>query len=136
MGRTSRPLPVKLIIGLIFQEPSLENTTRILLEKRFSETDLTSPCFDFDKTSYYRKEMGGDLKRRFLSFEALIPPERLVKIKLFTNALEKKLAAEDGTRRINIDPGYVSLSKLVLATTKNFAHRVYVGASRLDLSRL
>lgn len=70
--------------------------------------------------------MGRDLKRKFISFEKLIPPEKLSKIKIFTNKIEAKLS-KNGSRSINIDPGYLNLSKLILASTKDYAHRMYIG---------
>lgn len=126
MGKISRPLPVKLIIGLIGNTPGILEKTKNILARKYGPIDLASTLCVFDLTDYYAKEMGKDLKRQFLSFEKLIPCERLVQIKLAANALEKKLSLKPSARDINIDPGYVSLSKLVLATTKSFVHRIYV----------
>ncbi len=127
MGKIVKPLPVKLIVGLITKNPTLFQKVQEVLSKKFGKIDFVSPVFDFNKTDYYEKEMGKDLKRLFLSFQNLIPAQRLVKIKIFTNRIEKRLSKNSSLRSINIDPGYISLSKLVLATTKNFAHRIYVG---------
>jgi len=69
--------------------------------------------------------MGKDLKRKFISFQKLIPPPRISEIKLFTNGIEKRFAKVN-KRRINIDPGYLNSAKLVLATTKDFSHRIYL----------
>jgi hypothetical protein len=127
MGTPLRPLPVKLIIGFIYQDPTIFEKTKKILVRAYGPADHESPLFDFDKTNYYQKEMGTDLKRRFLSFSRLIPAEKLVKIKISTNACEKKMASRSGERTVNIDPGYITLSKLVLATTKSFTHRLYIG---------
>ncbi len=127
MGKTAKPLPVKLIAGLIANDPVLFTSAKKILTKLFGKIDSESAIFDFNKTDYYEKEMGKDLKRLFLSFEGLMPAGRLVRCKLLTNAIEKKLSRGLKNRAINIDPGYVSLSKLILATTKNFAHRIYAG---------
>ena len=70
--------------------------------------------------------MGDNLFRKLISFEKLIKPETLSDIKLFTNSIENEHLAEGGKRIVNIDPGYISLEKLVLATGKNFAHRIYL----------
>ena len=70
--------------------------------------------------------MGPLLKRTFVAFERLVGAETLPAIKIKTHAIEERLAAS-GRRRVNIDPGYVSLGKLVLATTKNHSHRIYAG---------
>jgi hypothetical protein len=126
MGTPHQLLPVKLIIGLIFRDQGIFEKTAYLLRRSYGKTDYESPSFAFDKTSYYQKEMGEALQRKFLSFGRLIFPEKLPDIKIATNALEKKLRAPSGKRTINIDPGYISLSKLVLATTKSFTHRLYI----------
>jgi hypothetical protein len=126
MGKTIKPNLVKLIVGLIVQDPLLFEKAKSLLQKKFGKIDFTSSLFSFDQTDYYEKEMGKDLKRLFLGFERLIPAEKLVNIKLFTNALERKFSKNHLRRSINIDPGYITLSKLVLATTKSFVHRLYI----------
>ncbi len=95
------------------------------MSKKFGAVDYKSPIYDFNLTDYYRKEMGPSLKRQFLSFSELIAPTKLAKIKLFTNKLEKRYS-KNGKRLINIDPGYVTASKLVLATTENYYHRIYL----------
>lgn len=127
MAKPRDPLPAKLIIGMISREPLLFEKIKKILSNKFGKIDLVSPIFDFNQTHYYENEMGKDLKRQFLTFEPLVMPERLVKIKHLTNSLEKKFLNNPLKRSINIDPGYLSLSKLVLATTKNYSHRIYVG---------
>ncbi len=127
MGKTTQPLPAKLICGIITNKEELFSSAEKILIKKFGCLDSTSQVFDFNLTDYYREEMGEPLKRKFFSFVRLIPAEKLPEIKIYTNALEKKLSAHSSKRDINIDPGYISLSKLVLATTKNFAHRIYSG---------
>lgn len=126
MGHIIKPLPVSLIIGLISNDTDILHKTEKELEKKFGCIESKTALSDFKETDYYEKEMGKDLKREFLCFKKLIDSEALVKIKLFTNKLEKRFACKNGFRKINIDPGYISMSKLVLATTKNFAHRLYM----------
>ncbi len=96
-----------------------------MLEELYGKTDWISPELFFDQTRYYADEMGWPLHRRFVSFEQLISPEQLVAIKLQTNRLENQHLS-NGKRRINIDPGYISAERLILATGKNFSHRVYL----------
>lgn len=96
------------------------------LSRRLGPVDLSSQIMNFNFTKYYEKEIGLQLKRQFLSFRRLIDPNSLFKIKLMTMRLEGRLARKDGTRRINLDPGYISESKLVLATTKDFRHRIFI----------
>jgi hypothetical protein len=86
----------------------------------------------WDKTDYYRDEMGPGISRKFLFFKSLLDPGDLPTIKQFTTALEKDLAEPAGLgsrRRINLDPGYVTEAKVVLATAKDFAHRLYIGGN-------
>jgi len=128
MGKTRKPLPVKLIIGMISQNIDLfGEVTQILVEK-FGPVDLKSNVFNFDKTDYYEEEMGINLKRQFLSFQRLIEPKEIVGIKFFTNGLEEKfsLSSDKPSRLINLDPGYIDCTKLVLASTKDSPNRIYL----------
>jgi hypothetical protein len=116
---------VKLVASLFSpEEKTLEEVT-LKLQAMCGAADWVSPPLFFDRTRYYEKEIGWPLHRRFLSFKALIRPEAIVDIKLQTNELEKEYL-EEGKRRVNIDPGYVALERLVLATGKNYTHRVYL----------
>jgi hypothetical protein len=124
MGEIRPYLPVKLIIGFIFSDQTYLDKARRVLEKRFGRSDLKSQTLSFIHTDYYEKELGKDLKRKFFSFQRLICASDLPKIKIFTNGLETRLS-QDSKRKINIDPGYLELSKLVLASTKNYKHRIY-----------
>lgn len=116
---------VKLIIGLIFKEDNLFNKTKVILEKCFGKIDFESQTFPFIHTTYYEKEFGKNLKRRFLSFKRLVSPQDLSQIKIITHKLENKLSIA-GCRTINIDPGYLDYSKLLLASTKDYRHRIYL----------
>lgn len=130
MGEIKLSLPVKLIVGMISGDRGLFNVACSKLSRRYGSVDFESDVSPFDYTDYYAREMGPNLMRKFVAFEQLIDPADLAKIKLFTNQLEHKLAVyrdEIMTRRINLDPGYVTDSKLVLATTKNHQHRIYLG---------
>ncbi len=122
---------VKLIVGLLGGDEDLLRRARQLLVKRLGPVDLESDTWPFDQTDYYETEMGPELKRRFLSFERRIRPDMLAEIKRDTNGLEAKIAEEclvEGIPRpVNIDPGYLDLGKLVLATTKDRSHRIYIG---------
>jgi len=126
MGTPLRPLPVKLITGLIATDTELLKHARKLLERRFGRADRVSSVFTFDQTRYYEEEFGTDLRRVFLSFEKLIGADTLAAVKRWTNSLEIRLSRSPHKRTINIDPGYISLAKLVLATTKNHSHRIYI----------
>lgn len=125
MGKPSSPEKVKLIIGFIAKDVSLFEKASRQLERKFSNIDYRSQIIDFTQTEYYKQEFGVGLKRQFISFRRLICQDALADIKIFTNNLENKLTIQ-GKRRINIDPGYISLSKVILATTKDFVHRIYL----------
>lgn len=128
MGKVKQSLPVKLIVGMISGEESLFKKAEKELAQKFGSVDFRSSLLPFCYSDYYEKEMRVNLKRQFISFEKLIDPAEIVEIKLFTNQLENSfLHLSSGKRRVNIDPGYITLAKLVLATTKNFEHRIYLG---------
>jgi hypothetical protein len=126
MGTIRDPQPVKLIVGMFTTEPDLFDTALDALAEAYGPADYESETLPFDQTTYYDAEFGAPLWRRFLAFQRLIAPDTLPAIKRHTNDLELTWTRE-GQRRINLDPGYVSLSKLVLATTKNHGHRLYLG---------
>ncbi|MFH1062987.1 MAG: DUF4416 family protein [Candidatus Omnitrophota bacterium] len=125
MGQIAKPEQAKLIIGLIAKQEFLD-IAGLRLAKTFGKIDYTSEILEFDSTRYYAREMGIGLKRQFLSFSGLIKPEALASIKLKTNKIEEKFFSCQGKRYVNIDPGYLSVSKLVLATTKDHQHRIYL----------
>jgi hypothetical protein len=117
--------PVKLICAVLFSPTadlikSIDN-----LEGLFGKIDHKSPVYVFTFTNYYGDEMGEDLRKQFLSFEKLIMPDQLADIKNSTNKIEAKYSV-NGKRTVNLDPGYLEESKLILASTKNFSHRIYL----------
>ncbi|MBC7235659.1 MAG: DUF4416 family protein [Chloroflexi bacterium] len=126
MGTAQAPLPVKLVVPMFTGEPELFEIAEAALQQRFGPVDYRSPRLPFEHTDYYTPEFGPGLQRWFVALERLIDPGELASIKRWTNELELSLARE-GRRRINLDPGYVSSAKLVLATTKNHNHRIYIG---------
>ncbi len=126
MGEVKETKLVKLFIGLLIAQPPLLSDLLGSLKEKFGALELTSPLLNFDFTTYYEPEMGAGLKRQFLGFQKLISPERLPEIKLSTNDTEKAWRVQ-GKRLFNLDPGYLTDAKIVLATTKDFSHRLYLG---------
>jgi hypothetical protein len=123
----ARPFtPVKLICGIIASQKDVFDRAEELLTGLYGPVDLQSEFFPFTFTDYYQKEMGEGLKRKFLSFESPVAPERLSEIKIRTNRLEREIKDEFQAERriINLDPGYLTTSALFMATAKDFAHRV------------
>ena len=118
--------PAKLVIGLFTPEKNLCLSVVAELERQYGPVDYISRWLVFDDTGYYADEMGSVLYRRMLSFKGVIDQDQLPDIKLSTNQLEFQWM-QDGRRRVNIDPGYLLASRFVLATGKNFTHRIYIG---------
>lgn len=125
MGRIKNQPPVKLIVGLIFKENPYAKRALVFLKKYFGAIDFQSTNLVFNHTDYYQKEFGKCLKRQFIAFKKLIPAESLAKIKNITNKIEGKLVC-GSQRLVNIDPGYLDFGKLVLASTKDHRHRIYL----------
>ncbi|MEK6715498.1 MAG: DUF4416 family protein [Candidatus Omnitrophota bacterium] len=125
MGKIVKPQRVKLFIGLIFPETTLIPDIKKKLRSKFGNIDFESKILDFNYTGYYEKEFGVNLKRSFLSFSKLILPDKIAAIKNTTNKLEMGLT-KGQKRLINLDPGYLNDAKVVLATTKDYAHRIYL----------
>ena len=115
----------KLIIGFIYNtEENFQKALKIMTEK-FGEVDFETEEFSFTEefSSYYDEELGGEAKRRILSFERLVDPEMQADIKTFTNSVEAEFSI-DGNRKVNLDPGFLSHGRLLLATTKKTGFRI------------
>jgi len=128
VSRPHAPLPAKLVVSVL----SADLTTAWLptvaaLEDRFGPAELASPAMPFVHTAYYNDELGTPIARRLLVFARLLPQEGLGPAKCFTNTLEDALARPDGRRLVNLDPGLVTCERFVLATGKNYTHRIYLG---------
>ncbi|NOT01237.1 MAG: DUF4416 family protein [Phycisphaerales bacterium] len=132
MGAIRPPKRAKLLVGLLAGDTDLFVHARRRLEFHFGEVDFESAIWPFTNTDYYEVELGPAVYRQFLFFAEPISVERLAEIKRLTNDIERQIAEEHGRpatmRPVNIDPGYITLSKLVLASTKDHAHRIYLQA--------
>jgi hypothetical protein len=130
MWKLKGPKPVKLIIGILAADRQCLHAAIEAVTDKFGHADFVSDVWLFDKTDYYKDQTGPHILRQFVSIEKLIDPGKLAKIKCKTNKLEQKLARTLGLplpRPANLDPGIIEASKLVLATTKNYSHRIYIG---------
>ena len=126
MGVIKEPQPVVPITGLIYTgDFDVEELYEHLVE-HIGAVGLKSEPLPFTHTSYYNNEMGPGLTRQWLAFDALIKPDELAALKSWTNELEEKTLNDREGRMVNIDPGIVSLSSLILASTKNYSHRIYL----------
>jgi len=126
MSKPQEPKPAKLVIGLFMKDRALFEPLAAELASEFGSLDLVSPWMPFDYTTYYQQEMGTPLFRRLLAFKSLIEQLQLAAVKLTTNRLEDRYT-RGGRRRVNIDPGYLLNERFVLASGKNFCHRIYIG---------
>ncbi|TET34127.1 MAG: DUF4416 family protein [Planctomycetota bacterium] len=128
MARIRAPFPVKLFIGVLTAHQELLESVLETLTGRYGPTDHQSGIIPFNFTDYYESEMGSPLVKKLWSFGRLIEPDRLAEIKKETNSIEDMFAADSDTARpVNLDPGYVTPAKVVLATAKDFPHRIYLG---------
>ncbi len=125
MSDPQPPEAVKLIASLFSGHKQLLGDAVQALSGRYGRADFISAPKPFAYTDYYEREFGDSLVRRFIAFERLIRPEALPEVKLWTNALEKRLSA-GGRRRVNIDPGYLAKAHLILATGKGYTHRPHL----------
>jgi hypothetical protein len=123
LGSESYFIKEKLIVGMLISRMEFLESAKKALIGEFGPLDYEKGPISFDYTHYYDKEMDTPIERCFFSFKELVDPSRLADIKIFTNGLEEKYAIE-GQRKINLDPGLMALSRFVLATTKDNAHRI------------
>lgn len=129
MGQISKPKPVNLIIGVLTSIPALLSEIDKTLEGYFGHIDLRSDILPFNFTDYYTEDMGKGILRQFYSFEDLIMPDEIASIKVQTNHIEEYATSSNKyavQRPINVDPGYINESRLILASTKDFSHRIYL----------
>ena len=127
MGKIKLHKPVKYFCALTFS--SAFNLSNILekIESVFGEIETKSDVYFFDQfTDYYVPEMGPNLYKLFISFKKLLDPDHLILHKVQSNHLEDEFLI-NSQRQVNIDPGYITEAKLILATTKDYSHRIYLG---------
>jgi len=118
---------VKPICGILVAHQGLVSRVEAALADLLGAVEDRSPLVRWNWSDYYAPEMGSDLWRCWLSFGNLAFPDAVVSWKLATNEIEGTLAV-DGRRQANIDPGYLTATKLVLASTKDAPHRLYLGS--------
>ncbi len=129
MGEIRPHSPSLLILAAFSRHESALDWARQRAELAFGPIAAASERFRFEETTYYEPTMGAGLRKQFLVFRQLVELERLPQIKRDTNRWEEEFAALFGgedSRPLNLDPGYLTLAKLVLASTKDHAHRIYL----------
>ncbi len=125
MAEIKQTEKAKLIIGIFYKKGTQISTLINKLKERFGDIEIESQEFDFNFTNYYELEMGENLVKKFLIFREIIERSKLSEIKILTNILEQKLSSNN-KRTINIDPGYLTKSQLVLASAKESAYKIYL----------
>ncbi len=126
MGHVRPPMQV-IYFCAILRAPSIpQHEIEAALTRHFGPIALRSPDLPFVQTTYYEREMGAGLTRIYLGFAPLRSMGDLAAAKHITNQLEAQWAVND-QRVINLDPGYLDLAKVVLVTTKDYSHRLYIG---------
>jgi hypothetical protein len=128
MSHPKSPPPQLYFIAITGRDLDLWEKALDLLKPELGSPIFRSKIYDFSSfTSYYAKEMGENLKKGIYFFEKLKPPEYLIDLKYKCYEIEKNFADSLGNRKVNLDPGYLGLSKVVLSTFKDYAHRIYLG---------
>ena len=130
MGEIRNTQPALLLIAVSSRYDQALAWTARRCSLEFGPQCQQSEIFDFTETDYYQTTMGTELKKQFLTFQTLIDPGGLPQIKRISNDLEQEYAQlqeHPEPRPLNLDPGYITLAKLVLASTKDHAHRIYLG---------
>ena len=126
MSSPQAPKRAKLVIGFFAKNRKIIEHVALELSSQFGQIDLVSSWMDFNYTNYYEAEMGSPLVRRMFAFKRLIEQVELANIKIATNQMEMTYSIS-GRRQVNLDPGYLLHERFVLASGKNFSHRIYIG---------
>jgi len=126
MGKPSLPESALLFIGTLCRREEYFLEAKEKLRILFGDIVLESRPLPWEYSDYYTEELGSQIKRRFVFFRNAVNPESLADIKLKTNEIEEQFSTA-GKRNINLDPGYLTPYNVVLASTKNYSHRIYIG---------
>ena len=126
MGTPREPKPAKYFVALLASAATLLDAAESPLSEVFGEIERRSEVIPWNASKFYENEMGSGLLRRFVSFSRLRSPEDLAAMKLETQSIEERYCKGSGGRRVNLDPGYLDVYKLVLASTKNAGQRIYL----------
>lgn len=129
MGQIKPPASVMPIVAVTTRHAQALTWFEERAAGYFGAVAARSAIFPFTATDYYTPSMGEGLQKQFVAFARLADPARLVDWKVQTNEWEAAYASwgqHAEARPLNLDPGYLTLGKLVLASTKDHAHRIYL----------
>ncbi len=125
MGTPSEPPLVKAFFTLLSAKEDAHSAAIALILSVFGKAESITNPHPWDYSPAYTEELGSGIMRRFLVLSELADPTYLSDWKLLTVEMEK-FCGQDGKRVVNIDPGYITGSNLVLASTKSYANRIYL----------
>jgi hypothetical protein len=131
MARIQKASPGRLVISIVHSSRDALADALTQLERRFGRVQCETIDIPHANGEEYREEMGDSLQRRFFSFENLIQRDSLVEVKEFCHRVESQLGdhIHDYTfRTVNVDPMLVTPANLVLASHREFNHRIYLGS--------
>ena len=126
MGQVHQPQKALLIAGILYNNEIDPSSVYKCLEDVFGAIAMHSASFSFVETDYYREEMGDVITREWVAFHRCVEQDEIVPVKLLCNQIEYRHFSRGMKRLVNIDPGYLTLGKVVLATTKDNQHRLYL----------
>ncbi|UCC12539.1 MAG: DUF4416 family protein [candidate division WOR-3 bacterium] len=127
MGNIKEPTRVIPIVGTLYRPDCTVEAVLNKLTEAIGPLALHTTPQSFTHTAYYGKEMGEGLLRQWYAFDRLVDPAQLASLKIKSNEIELQYCTDKGGRSINIDPGLITLNNLILASTKNYSHRIYLG---------
>src|ERR1041385_4514381 len=127
MGLPLPPDPAKAFVAVLYRDDDALARTRELITVRVGPIDYEGGDHPFEDTDYYAEEMGRGLRRRLFSISTLLSPEEIVDVKLASIGIERDLRGPQGARRVNLDPGYLDVHKVVLASVKPGGLKVHLG---------
>ena len=121
--------PVVRICAVISQFSEARQWGLVRLQDAWGPIAHQTDPMPFQAGGFYDAAMGTDLLKVLVAFEQLCDPVGLADWKLATNQWEIEFSDQTPfpvPRPLNLDPGYVTQAKLVLATTKDRDHRIYL----------
>lgn len=130
MSKLSNPSKVFYLSSVLFRSDlySQQDIIKMISDKFTTEMACLVPTTN-PLTHYYSSEMGPEENLKRIMIVCLEPYEReqFVAHKLWADQVERETSI-DGKRRLNIDIGLLSLENLLLATGKNYSHRIYLNS--------
>lgn len=126
MAHTKLTEKATLFVGIMYKKEADLNNVLLELTKKYGKISVESEEIPFEFTDYYAPEMGKNIVKKFFVFEKLIDRSKIGLVKIFTNKIEDENSVS-GKRKVNLDPGYVNKTQLVLASAKETGHKIYLG---------